>query len=295
MALYLGRPGVTLTEIRAPRPGVDRSPDGGEGVHDLLGGGRAVDRAANITRTWQMSWVWDDDVWRTLSALYRRQFGPGPFALCDPAQINYLTANQAGGANASRDATGFTAAGGETVAASATLPYQGDRSLLWSIPSSPTSGILTLGAPSPLTGFPTPAAAWTFFALVRLGAGDSSVEFAPALRWLDSTGAQVSETVGTAVTAGTSAWSTLTVSGSAPSTAVYVVPRVKATLATVGSATTCHLGQAQLQISPTATTWTPGEGPALVSVTSVRETAQLATADEQRRDITLTLAELGVG
>ncbi len=295
MDLYLGRPGTLLTKIRSPKPGVDRSPDGGEQVAQLLGGGQAVDRAPNPSRTREYVWTWDSDTHHVLQAFHGRQYGPGPFALIDPGQINYLLPNQASPANVTSDATGFAVVPGssETIAASTTMAFQGPRSLLWTLPSSPTGAILTFSAPAPLVGWPLPSATWSLSIRVRLGAGDSAVDLAAALRWLDATGAQVSETVGTTVTAGTSAWSLLTVTAPPPATAVYLTPRLKATAATITSTAGVHVGQAQLQIGPVSA-WRPGEGPNLVSIAKLREVAQLTTDTEQRHDIALTLADLAL-
>ena len=75
---------------------------------------------------------------------------------------------------------------------------------------------------------------------------------------------------------------------------MYVVPRLKVSAGTVSSTASVHVGQAQLQLASTATDWRPGEGPALVGITRLQEVAQLALDDEQRRDISLTLIQLGM-
>lgn len=297
MSLYLGRPGTALIKVASPQPGVDRSPTAHEGVHELLGGGYALDRAGTECRTWQMSWPWDDEVWWTLSALYRRQYGPGPFALIDPAQTNFLMPNQASGTEADRDPTGFSVAGGsnETVSSSSAFAYRGERSLKWSLPSSVTSGILTLTAPSPLLGWPIPPGMpWTFTVRARTGAsGDTSFGARLALQWLDAAGAQVSEDLGTQVTV-TTAWTDLVVSAVAPSGAVYVVPRARVAAGTVSALADLHLDEMQLQLGAEATTWRPGEGPALVSLAGPREVVELVDGGEQRRSISLRLVGLAV-
>lgn len=296
MDLYFGRVGSLLSVLPSPRPGAPRSRSAQEAVQELLGGGYAVDRAPGAACTWQFEWGWDGTVWWQLNAWYTRQYGPGPFALCDPSCINYLTPAQASATHSTSDATGWSVAAGssETLASSTALAYSGTRSLLWSLPAAVTSGILTATPPAPLLGWPTPPADWTFSVPVRLGAGDASVDVQAALRWLDSTGAQVSETLGTLTTVGAGAWSTLTATGSPPSGAVYVAPRVKVSAGTVSSTAGVHVGQAQLQLASTASDWRPGEGPALVSFARLAETAQLALDDEQRRDISLTLVQLGL-
>lgn len=296
MDLYFGRVGALLSVLPSPRPGAPRSPSMQESVQELLGGGYAVDRTPGAARTWQFEWGWDDTVWWQLTAWYTRQYGHGPWALCDPSCINYLTAAQASATHATSDATGWSVAAGssETVSSSTTLAYSGTRSLLWSLPATVTSGILTATPPAPLLGWPTPNADWTLSLPVRLGTGDSSVDIRAALRWMDSTGAEVSETLGPLATVGTGAWSTLTATGSPPSGAVYVVPRVKVSAGTVSSTAGVHVGQAQLQLASTASDWRPGEGPLLVSISRLAETAQLAIDGEQRRDISLTLVQLGL-
>lgn len=297
MPLYLGRPGTALLSIASPEPGVDRSPTAHEGVHTLLGGGYAVDRAGGVCRNWTLSWPWDDEVWWILSALYRGQYGPGPFALIDQGQINFLTANQASGTDADRSSDGFSvlAVSGETLASSALFPTRAERTLKWSLPAAVGVGILTLSAGTGLLGGPVPAgSAWTLSCRIRTGAsGDTAVDTRLALQWLDAAGAQVSETLGTQVTIGTTTVQ-LTASGSAPASAVYAVPRVKVSAGSVSAVADLHLDELQLQPGSQVTAWRPGEGPALVSLTSPREVVELVGASEQRRTISVRLVGLAV-
>jgi hypothetical protein len=299
MTVYFGRVGAVLTEIQSPRPGVDRTPTAHEGTHELLAGGYAVDRVPTACRTWEMDWAWDDDVWWTLWGFYSGTSGFGPYCLYDEGAANLLSANQSSGTEPFADTTGFSIAGGasETIASSTTFAYAGSRSLKWSLPAAVTSGILTLAAPSSVYGWPVAAGPWTFSAYVRTGAGgDTSFSVALALRWLDSTGTQVSETVATATTVTTS-WVQLTATGSAPSTAVYVVPRIKVTAATVAAVADLHVDQAQLQLGGEASTWRPGEGVPIVSLTKPKDVMLLAdaTTGEYRRNISATFVQLAVG
>lgn len=295
MTLYLGKPGNLLLPVASPRPGVERSPTAHEGVHELLGGGYAVDRAPGLARQFQFDWNWDNDVWWTLLGVYSGTSGFGPYCLYDEGLINALSANQSSGCEPFADTSGFSVAGGsgEVLAASTTFAYAGSRSLKWSLPASVTSGILTLTAPGSMYGWPTHAGSWTFSSYVRTGAsGDTSFSVALALRWLDATGAQVSETTASNTTV-TTAWQRLTVTAAPPATAVYVSPRIKVT-GGVTAVADLHVDQAQLQLGGAATTWRPGEGLPLVSMTRPKEQLLLAVTGEQRRAISCTFVQLGL-
>ncbi len=298
MVLYLGRPGSQLGQLASPRPGVERSPTAHEGVHELLAGGFAVDRTPQASRQIQLDWNWDDTVWWSLWGYYSGTSGYGPYCLYDEGIVNVLSANQCSGTEPFADTSGFSIAAGasETIASSTTFAYAGSRSLKWSLPAAVTSGILTLTAPGGMYGWPTPGSAWTFSSYVRTGAsGDTSYSVALALRWLDAAGAQVSETTASNTTVSTS-WQQLQVSGTAPATAVYVVPRIKVT-GGVASVADLHVDQTQLQLGGKATTWRPGEGLPLVSLTKPKETLLLAdrVTGETRRAISCTFVQLGLG
>jgi len=71
-----------------------------------------------------------------------------------------------------------------------------------------------------------------------------------------------------------------------------VQPRLKV-VSGVSSTATVHADAAQLEIGAQPTAWRPGEGPALVSMAQPREVVQLIDGAEQRRDITITLVEVG--
>lgn len=295
--LYLGPLGTALTAIRAPQPGMDRSPSAGEGVHELLAGGYATDRSPHLCRQWQMSWGWDDDTWWILSGFASGQLGIGPYAMYEPAMVNLLTPNQASGTEAFKTTLGFSCDATEALASTSTFAQQARRSLKWSLPASVTSGILTLAAPQSLIGWPVAPSSYAFSAYCRTGAsGDTSFSVTMALRWLDAAGAQVSESVNTASTV-TTAFVQLSLSASPPATAVYVVPRIKVTAASVSAGADLHIDQAQLQLGGTVTTWRSGEGPALVGLGRLRETVPLATGPapgQQARIIQATLTQLGV-
>lgn len=291
-SLWIGRPGTGLIAVtRSPAPDMPRTADVAAHVHRTLGGSYAVDRAPRGCRTWQMSWKWLTDAERRdVAALFDGQYGPGPFVLLDPSQVNHLTAQQASGTDKVQDASGFTVAAGETLASSATQFVRGSRSLKWSLPAAVTSGILTLAAPPSLSAWATPAAeAWTFSGQARGGGTDPIVDVQLALRWLDASLTQVSETLGTAVTLGAGAWSSLVVAGNCPAGAVYFVPRVKVAAASVSATADVYLDSLQLERGTVASGWTSGEGMPLVSMTEMPESVPLVG----NRDLSLTLVEVG--
>ena len=233
-SMLLGRAGGHWWELpRLPARDYDRTADAHAGVHDLLGGGYASDRAPVECRVWRLDWQWISDAdRRILHALHTRQFGPGPFVLLDPASRNLLTPNVASGTDARRDTDGFTGTGVDELSSSATYSVTGARSLRWRLISpTETAAVLTL-APRTLSAWATPAGhPWSFTCSVRAGAGGATV--VPQLRWLDSALAEVSISSGAGVAVSSSGWSTVTVTAAAPAGAAYVVPRLSVTTSAI--------------------------------------------------------------
>jgi hypothetical protein len=272
VTVYIGRPG-SLVALRSPRKGLLAQVTRASRARDTLGGGRTVDYAPRVLRTWQLNWsALTHEDQSTLMSFFAGHNGPGPWVLLDGAERNLLTVNQSSATSAFNDTSGFSASGaGVTLASTATTFDRGPRSLAWNIPTGVTS-TLTVGAPNASwPGIPVVAGqAYRFQARVKGGGADGTVDLTPLIRWLDVAGADLSVVNGTLVTTSTGAFSDLVVASTvAPAGAAYALPRVQTTGASVTASATVWIDKPMLSM-PTArdpgTVWTAGLGVARVSI-----------------------------
>jgi hypothetical protein len=289
---YLG-PAGRLQTLHPPRRDYPRTADAQAATYQLLSGGAAVDRAANVTRQFQYAWQWLSSAeWAVLTALHTRQFGAGPFTLIDGGTRNYLSPNQASGGTALRDTTGFAMAaidGSETLGVVSSPTDTGDRAIAWTLPATPTYGILRLTAPSPTKRSylaTPPGVPWWCWARIR---ATNQISAQLRLSWRSSSGLQLSTSDGPLTVLSDSAHMPFPALGSAPPTAVYFEPQLVVNLASVTGPTTVFLGSARLGIGDFDPAWMPGEGLPLVSVVGLPETVPLF----DRRSPTITLQEVG--
>lgn len=273
MALYLGRPGalVALPGMRrGAKPGLTRQ----AGIRTTIGGGRAVDYAPGVLRTYTLAWeALSRSDYELIAQFFLGHMGPGPFCLIEPGQSrNLLTVNQSSATAATNDTTGFGATGaGESLASTSTVWERGPRSLAWSLPAAPAVGVLTLDAPNNAwLGIPcVPGRDYRFQARLRGGGTDPAVDIAAKLRWGDITGTQVQLDGGVAVTTSAGGWVTATVTATCPAGGVYLVPRLVVTPATVTAAATVYVDKPQLAMPDAqddGTVWGPGLGVPRVSL-----------------------------
>lgn len=286
--MWLGRPGA-LVQLRMPARDYDRAPQLQAAVRRTLGGGYTVDRPIRPSRQWHMSWVWLTRAdWTHLHALATRQYGPGPFALIDPATGNFLTPQQASGTDVLADEAGWSVTGSETIASSTAQFWQGSRSLLWSLPASVSSGVLTY-SPTAGFGWPTPdGQAWVMSAYCRSGGTDTTFDVRARIRWLNAAGSQVSVSTGTYTAMSSSAWTRVSVTATAPAGAVYVEPGLQVDATDVSAAAQCYVDGSQLEMTE-LTAWQPGEGLPQVSIVDVDERVPWI----ERRNGAMTLVEVG--
>ncbi|MEV4414019.1 hypothetical protein [Catellatospora sp. NPDC049609] len=271
MTLYLGRPGA-LVELPDPDPGVTATPVRAAADHQLLGGGRVVDLLGTPRRIITASWTrLLDDEYALLEEFHSGARGSGPFALLpSAARWNYLTTGQAAATSATANTSGWTVTASESVASVSAPVLRGPRCLAWTVPAAPTSGLLAPVAPGGAPGWSTPpAVAWYFAAAVRASTG--APEVTARLRWLDAAGTQLSISIGPPLTISASGWLTAAVAATAPAGAVYVVPRLYLTAATIPAPTTVYVDTPRLGIG-TSGSWTPGRGLPLVTLTDLTDT-----------------------
>lgn len=236
--MWLGKPG-NLISIPDPNPGVTATTDRQATVHTTIGGRFRVDYPGAAPRTWNMIWgggprYLSDDQYDTLEQIY---FGGGPLVL---------------------------------------LPYS-SRGAKWNYVTSATGSLTSilansmgnLSTNSVYLGFVTPpSTAWSF----ALQALKTSVEGTSqtgliGIRWLDITGASVGTAVESAVqTLGTVTWKDFTITGTAPSTAVYGIPYVKVTSS---AATTISWRAARLEIASSSGAFRQPRGMPVVSFTEL--------------------------
>jgi hypothetical protein len=276
---WLGRPG-DLVAIRMPDEGYTRVSDDHGVVHDLLAGA-AVDRSLYEQRTWSV--VYDMIGYATqllVEQIRTRQRGLGPYVWIDPHTVNFMTQNQSSGTDAWLSTAGFTATGtGEALSSSTSVtPVRGQRSLAWSLSPVVTGsggGVLLMSTPYGPSGWATPPSqGWTMTGQLRGGGADPTVTVTPHLTWLDGSGTILGTAAGSTAITSSGAWTSFTVTGTAPSTAVYVIPRLVVSPATVSGSAVVYVDELQLDMridtrGPRA--WQPGQGQPRVSVTATRE------------------------
>lgn len=268
-----------------------------------LGGGRSVDYAPGVLRTW----TWDYrhlsmDDYGAIVAWFAGHNGPGPFVLIDEAERNQLTVNQSSATSETNGTTGFTADG--TLVSAGWGNPRGPRCLAWETPVG--GGTLALGPPtSALIGIPViPCLTYRWQAIVT---GDAALSVTPQLVWLTWSGAVLSTSAG-AVVGADPGGVPVVASAVAPAGAVWVRPelttpgipgiaRMAGGMVPIAAGPGCwtpgSLLVDYLQLSiPTArdpgTVWAPGLGVPMVSLPSIDHTLFLV----DRHDTTLTLVEV---
>ena len=240
--MYLGKPGG-LIEIPDPRPGVEMTADRQGATNTTLGGRYRVDYPGAAPRTYSLSWGSDypyltPEQYDVLESLY---LSPGPYVLLPYSAYgrwNYAPRSYAPW----------------------TVPYAGDQTYEF-LPGSGLYG--SVGSPV------APGLAWSFQALVTLTTG-TSPELSSYLDWYAADKSTlVTTTVGPTGTPATDTPWQLRVTGTAPSGAAYVVPRLSGT--SMAAETSYTFSKAQLEIGQ-PTTPLLGRGCPLVSFSNLTMT-----------------------
>lgn len=270
---WIGQAG-DLQELHSDGLSVSRTPDRRATAHALLSGRTRVDRALRSSRSWDLAWQWSQaDDWDVLYELYDGQRGPGPWWWLDPTVRNYLSPDQATAGTAAGDSSAWAVlGGGEAVALTASLnDLHTTTSVRWSLPISPTQGVLLLPHSSGLRRPTGPGWQWTYWQRLFLSSvGDTSINGRLELVWYDSDGLVVSTSSSSYAAIPSGAYGRYVVTATAPAAAVTFEPRVRVDLSTIlaGTATTINLGRAQLTQGPDDTVWRPGQGIPRVSITA---------------------------
>lgn len=284
---HLGR----LTRIRSPLRGVEATATRVSNLQPTVGGRRSADRTRDGTRDYRLQWlalpVADFAV---LEGYYLGHRGPGSLVFVDPSRSNLLSVNQSSGTEARSDTSGFDKSAGSIVS-STSAAWQDLRSLLWTVDETAGDGgyvKLPWRHPGALDGTPAvPGQAYTWSAY--LSGSSASLSLRLDLVWLDATYATISTTTGTpAAPAGSLAsFAPYMVTGTAPSNAVYVQPRVACPTGIDGAFVA--VDGCQLQMADAVSDWVAGTGVPIVVVTELTDAYPLYGV----HDVTMILSEIG--
>ncbi|GIJ50036.1 hypothetical protein Val02_69220 [Virgisporangium aliadipatigenens] len=298
MGLFLGTPG-RLIALPEPDPGVSATVVRRFGVHDLLGGGRVVDRAAVGRREWRLSWQrLSEDEFAVLEAFHTGAFGPGPWVLVsDDIGWNWLTPNQASGTDVLGTADGFTVgpASGETAVPQWGGSVSGFACLAWTVPTNATSGRLWVVPPLrwPFTagarrGVPVvPGAVYTF---AVSAAADVPVTVRANAGWLDANGEYLpAPHAGPPAVLGPTYQRLSVTLPAPPAGAALLETTVSVDLSTVTANATVRLDLLSLTTGTVAPPWRPGGGVPVVSVTDLADRYPWHDV----HDCAMTLLEVG--
>lgn len=243
--MFLGKPGA-LVEIPDPKPGVGASAERNGGTHLTLGGSSRTDYPGSTTRTFKLSWgggvpYLSPEQYDILEQYYENDpsVGNGPWVLqpysargrwnyASPTYPNWTIISGGGGDQA----------------------YQ----------FLPAKGIYrTKGVPV------VAGQTWTFQARVTKNSGTAPT-FTSYLDWYTATGTTpISSTAGPSGSSDSAPWA-FSLTGAAPATAAFVVPRLQGTFTNV-----CDnaFTKVQLEQASSATTPLRGRGCPVVSMDSL--------------------------
>lgn len=293
--LYFGVPGALVT-LPQPRGDVETTRSRLTQEFPLGDGSYRARRSLQGSRQFQLAWERIDYATHaTLLGYDQGHMGPGPFALLDPGQRNWLTVNQSSSSSLTNDTSNFTIAGSGSSIASSTLLTQGvPRSVAWSFNySSPASGssVLSLDpAYAGWAGVPLVNRSICFSFYLRGGGTDAVVSFTPQIVWYDTGLAVLSTTSGSLVTSSSGAWQRASVAGTPPANYAYAGFRVQYNSgASAGSIV--YFSQFQAEEGTSPGTWYPGTGVFPVTVVSYNDRWPWMYPTEVRLRPTLTLRE----
>jgi hypothetical protein len=234
--MYLGKPG-SLVEIPDPNPGVTASASKNGGSHVTLAGRNRTDYPGSTAREFKLSWGGGPNY---LSAaqydiLEQCYENPGPWVLQPYSRYGVWNYAQPSYPN-------WTIVSGDVGAQA----YQ----------FLPGVGLYrTKGVPV------SPGQTWTFQATMTKNSGTTPT-FTPYLDWYTETGTSpISSTAGTTGSNNSAPWS-FSLTGTAPATAAFVVPRLQGTYTDVADSS---FSGVQLELADTASAPLRGRGCPLVS------------------------------
>jgi len=296
--IYFGKPGA-MTLLPWPRGGVDRPFE--KNVVDFITSSAhhivtsSPSGARQITLNWN---ALHQDNYGLLAQYWYGAMGLGPWAFADPSVSNMLLPNQGSTTSHLYDTTGFKTSGGAAadgtlLSGTALIQRTGaPRSLQWSFPvTASTTPILLLNAPyRNWYGYPVVQNLpymWSCY-LAPDGVVDTSITASLRLRWLDASGAFISEASST--TTAVTTWTQLSATGTPPSNAVYGQPAVLLTGSTITTGGSLFLDSMQFEQDSVVNPWAPGSGMRAVEILSLTDTVVFDA--KWRAPITMVLREL---
>jgi hypothetical protein len=280
--IYFGRPGGLIT-LHHPRGGVRATRERPIGQFRPGDGGYASERRLHGARKYVLGYEsLSREDFHTILAYDQGHMGVGPWALLDPGQVNMLTVNQSSATSHLNETDNFSVAGsGWAITSSAVLVRRGTRSLRMAATYADQTGTLSLTSPyAGWHGIPVADLDHTFSFYART-AVDSAISVAARIVYLDVNGATLSTTTGSTVVAGTGAWSQVSATANADSTAAYCNLSVIASGASAGAL--LYLDEFQFEAAAAATDWTPGTGVLPVVIEALDENWRWQWPDYRER------------
>jgi hypothetical protein len=267
-------------------------------------GQHAVSLLSGGSRTYTLHWsALHIDNYSLLDAYWGGVNGNGPWALIDPSVPNLLLPNQAGMGSASYDTVGLKTTGSTlaegSISTNATASFihrtNSLRSIRWQFTTAAASFPL-LGMTPAYRNWPgTPVVVglpytWSLWTRAD-GVVDSSITMAAKIRWLDITGAQLSETTSGDIVVGTT-FTKLTASATAPANAAYAYVFLLATGSTITTGGSIYADEALFEQDSVANSWAPGVGVRAVEILSLSDSVTFET--RMRKGVDLSLQELAI-
>lgn len=298
--IYFGKPGK-LVALPWPAGGLEASYERqtydfvtGSGMHQVSS---LVVGSRPYTVQWEALHV---DNFAKVSRYRIGANGPGPWVFIDPSAPNLLPANVGAATGLYSDATDLVSLGGTsgTVTSNPTSTFihrtDGYRSLRWQFTTGPIITNPVLGV-SPLYRnwygqpvVPNLPYAWSAWCRVD-GTIETSATLAMKLRWLDITGAQISESTGGDQVV-TSAWQRLSCLATAPPTAAYVDCRWYALGSSLAVNGSFYFDEIMLEQDTVVNDWSPSTGIRPVDILDLGEGVPFE--GRFRVNPTMTLREL---
>jgi hypothetical protein len=300
-AIYFGRPGK-LVSLPWPKGGIDKPYDRltfdfvtGSGYHQ-------VSSLSAGSRSYTISWeALHSDNFAKLAQYRTGMNGAGPWTIIDPSAMNLFLPNQSAATglyNEARDfqtLTGLSNEGSLSSNSDASFIFraQGSRSLRWLFPVAAATVPVLLASTAYRSWPGIPAVVglpYTFSSIMRAdGIVDSAITVGLRLRWLDSTGAQISESTSGNIPI-TAAWTRLTATGTAPANTYFVEPRWIAVGSTITTGASIYIDEPLLEQDSVVNDWAPGTGVRPVEIVDLGEVVPFEA--RFRTGASMTLREL---
>lgn len=299
--LYFGAPGKLQT-LPWPKGGIDKAYERqtfdfttGSGMHQ-------VSSLTVGSRPFNISWdTLHLDTFSLIDQYRVGANGPGPWVLLDPSAPNLLPTNVSSATGQQGSATDWilpTAGAGQgAISSNKVSTYihrtAGWSSAEWKFASAPDA-VAVLIAQAQFRnwfGHPVlPGLSYAFSSWMRVdGTVETSATVSMRLGWLDSTGAQLSESAGTATAV--AGWTRLSVVATAPAGAVYVEPRWRLDGTTMATGGSLFIDEPILEQDSVVNPWAVGTGIRPVEIVGLTEVVPWDTRFRSNT-IALTLREL---